>query len=102
MIRASRVLMTRNIVRGNNSVGIEVGPSSTVINNTVLDNLAGGISVGEKSLVTGNTANDNGPYGIHAVCPSTLVRNQVAGNTVDFELIGTNCFFKDNIEGDPQ
>ena len=98
-----RLLITRNIVRGNDGVGINVDSSSTVTHNTVSANDGDGINVGPLSLVTGNTSNENGGDGVHAACPATITHNTALDNgglPINPPTTGNGCVLLHNITSD--
>src|SRR5206468_5252898 len=74
----SRMLVTRNTIRGNSGVAINVGPSSTVSQNMVTNNELG-IFVGQRSLVAGNVTKGADETDIRAFCrpPSRTTRRPV-------------------------
>lgn len=87
-------------VIGNTQIGMTVGQSSTVTNNTALNNGNHGVLAGPRSTVSGNTSNNNGHDGLTVGLGSTVTGNTASSNaqdgitgfTADINLIGNTAY----------
>lgn len=87
---------------GNNpsSVGLSVGPGSTVTGNTIWTSVGTGLFASLGSTVIGNTVFDSNPgVGISVICPSNVQDNTATGNTIQNLTLndGIGCHAADNV-----
>lgn len=87
---------------GNNpgSVGLSVGPGSTVTGNTIWASIGTGLFASLGSTVIGNTVFDSNPgVGISIICPSNVQDNTATGNTIQNLTLndGIGCNAVDNV-----
>jgi hypothetical protein len=86
---------------GNNpsSVGLSVGPGSTVTGNTIWASIGTGLFASLGSTVIGNTVFDSNPgAGMSVICPSNVQNNTVTGNTIgNIFLNGIGCLAVNNV-----
>ena len=86
---------------GNNldSIGLSVGPGSTVTGNTVWASIGTGLFASSGSTVIGNTVFDSNPgSGMSILCPSNVQNNTATGNTTgNLFLIGIGCNAVNNV-----
>jgi hypothetical protein len=86
---------------GNNpsSVGLSVGPGSTVTGNTIWASIGTGLFVSLGSTVIGNTVFDSNPgVGMTVICPGNVQDNTVTGNTGgNLFTSGIGCNAVDNV-----
>lgn len=87
---------------GNNpsSVGLSVGPGSTVTGNTIWASIGTGLFASLGSTVIGNTVFDSNPgIGMTVICPSNVQDNTAIGNTGgNLSLSGIGCHDDGNVQ----
>ena len=81
------------------SVGLSVGPGSTVTGNTVWASIGTGLFASLGSTVIGNTVFDSNPgAGMSVICPSNVQNNTLTGNTIgNLFLNGVDCLAVNNV-----
>jgi hypothetical protein len=82
------------------SVGLSVGPGSTVTGNTIWASIGTGLFASLGSTVLGNTVFDSNPgVGISVICPSNVQDNTATGNTIQNLSLndGIGCNTVDNV-----
>lgn len=82
------------------SVGLSVGPGSTVTGNTIWASIGTGLFASLGSTVIGNTVFDTNPgVGISVICPSNVQDNTATGNTIQNLTLndGIGCNAVDNV-----
>jgi len=86
---------------GNNpgSIGLSVGPGSTVTGNTIWATIGTGLFASLGSTVIGNTVFDSNPgIGMSVICPSNVQNNTATANTGgNISLSGIGCNFANNV-----
>jgi hypothetical protein len=86
---------------GNNpsSVGLSVGPGSTVSGNTIWASIGTGLFASLGSTVIGNTVFDSNPgAGMSVICPGNVQNNTVTANTIgNIFLNGVGCLAVNNV-----
>ena len=101
MTTAATVKSSTLRANGNNpsSVGLSVGPGSTVTGNTIWASIGTGLLASLGSTVIGNTVFDSNPgVGMTVICPSNVQDNTVTGNTGgNLFLSGIGCNAVDNV-----
>jgi hypothetical protein len=98
-------IAANGIVKGNTVVGFGGTPGAgaaifatgTVTGNYVSDNRHG-MDIGPGSTVIGNTVSNNAETGIHVGCPSNITDNTAVNNgEFNLELSGTGCNNTNNV-----
>ena len=88
---------TNNLVDGNAGDGI--AGFGQITGNTVLFNAGNGINLegDDHTLISGNLVTSNGKGGIVATCPSSIIGNQVGGNSAgSIFTSGSGCLLVNN------
>jgi hypothetical protein len=101
MTAAATIKSSTLRANGNNpsSVGLSVGPGSTVTGNTIWASIGTGLFASLGSTVIGNTVFDSNPgVGMTVICPSNVQDNTVTGNTGgNLFASGIGCNAIDNV-----
>ena len=103
MTTAATVKSSTLRANGNNpsSVGLSVGPGSTVTGNTIWASIGTGLFASLGSTVIGNTVFDSNPgFGMSVICPSNVQNNTVTANTggnIFLSNDGLGCIAVNNV-----